>query len=103
MSWGTYYTYDGYILRVGKNSLEEKLNDLKDDNDTLWNEILQRIAMTPPLSIKDCENNDMDYVDYMSNHIKNLRNQIEENVSLMARINDCLETLHENPENVTEG
>lgn len=103
MSWGTYYTYDGYILRVGKNELKEKYEDLKDDNDTLWNEILQRIAMTPPQSIKDCEDNDMDYVDYMSNHIKYLRQQIEENNFLMARIDDCLETLQEHPDKVSEG
>ena len=88
MSWGSYYTYDGYILRVGKNELEEKYEDLKDDNDTLWNEILQRIAMTPPQSLKDCEDNDMDYVEWMSCHIKALRRQLEENVSLMARISD---------------
>lgn len=103
MSWGTYYTYDGYLIRLGKNELESKYDDLKDDNDTLWNEILQRIAMTPPISIKDCEDNDMDYVEWMSNHIKYLRTQMEENCFLMARISDCLETMREHPDKVTEG
>jgi hypothetical protein len=35
--------------------------------------------------------------------IRELREEIEENATLMARINDCLEAMRENPENVTEG
>lgn len=29
MSWGTSYTYEGYLSRVGKNELERKKEDLK--------------------------------------------------------------------------
>lgn len=103
MSWGTAYTYEGYLIRLGKNELREKLDDLKDDNDTLWNEILQRIAATPPVIIKDDAGNDYEYITWMSEHIKQLRTELEDNVSLMARIQDCLETMEEHPERVTEG
>ena len=103
MSWGTYYTYEGYLIRLSKNELEEKLEDLKDDNDTIWNELLQYIAATPPEKITDEEGNKGDFIEWMACHIKYLRNQLEQNVSLMARINDCLETMHEHPEKVTEG
>lgn len=29
MSWGTAYTYDGYLIRLGKNELHEKLDELQ--------------------------------------------------------------------------
>ena len=103
MSWGTYYQYDGYLIRLGKNELEEKYDDLKDDNDTIWNELLQYIAATPPEKVTDSEGGKSDFIEWMSCHIKYLRRQLEENVSLMARISDCLETMHEHPEKVTEG
>ena len=42
MSWGTSYTYEGYLSRVGKNELEQKREDLEKINDrsTLWKHVL---------------------------------------------------------------
>ena len=69
----------------------------------LWREILAYMAATPPATAKDCEGEEYPYPDYLAMKIRELREEIEENATLMARINDCLEAMHENPENVTEG
>ena len=102
MGFGTFYKFDGYLDDMHINELEDKLIDLKDDNDTMWNEILQYISATPPINIPDDEGNPMSFIEYMSCHIKYLRSQIEENDELITRINDCLETKREHPENVKE-
>ena len=52
MSWGTSYTYEGYLSRVGKNELERKKEDLEKINDRLWQEIIAYAAMTPPATMK---------------------------------------------------
>ena len=102
MGFGTFFKYDGYIDDIGIDDLETKLIELQDDNDTMWNEILQYIAATPPITIPDDEGNPMSFIEYMSCHIKYLRNQIEENDRMITQINDCLETKREHPENVKE-
>ena len=54
MSWGTSYTYEGYLSRVGKNELERKKEECQRINDMLWREILAYMASTPWLgSIND--------------------------------------------------
>ena len=61
------------------------------------------MAATPPATAKDCEGEEYPYPEYLAMKIRELREEIEENATLMARINDCLEAMRENPENVTEG
>ena len=51
----------------------------------------------------NCEGEEYPYPEYLAMKIRELREEIEENATLMARINDCLEAMRENPENVTEG
>lgn len=102
MGFGTFFKYDGYIDDIGIDDLEAKLIELQDDNDNMWNEILQYIAATPPITIPDDEGNPMSFIEYMSCHIKYLRNNIEENDRMITQINDCLETKREHPENVKE-
>lgn len=31
MNWNTAYTYEGYLIRLGKNELHEKLDELEED------------------------------------------------------------------------
>lgn len=97
-----FFKYDGCLDDMYIDELETKLIELQDDNDTMWNEILQYISATPPITIPDDEGNPMSFIEYMSGHIKYLRNQIEENDRMITQINDCLETKREHPENVKE-
>ena len=103
MSWGTYYKHSGYLSRIGKNELEYKKEECLRINDLLWHEILAFMAITPPASAKDCEGNEYPYAEYLAMKVRELREEIEENATLMARITDCQEAMFENPENVTEG
>ncbi|MBO7714758.1 MAG: hypothetical protein J6S85_14365 [Methanobrevibacter sp.] len=102
MGYYVFYDYKGCLDDIHIDELEGKLAELQDDNDTMWNEILQYIAATPPITIPDDEGNSMSFIEYMSGHIKYLRNQIEENDRMITQINDCLETKREHPENVKE-
>ena len=103
MAWGTYYKFEGYLSRISKCQLENKLEECQQINDMLWREILAYMAATPPATAKDCEGEEYPYPEYLAMKIRELREEIEENATLMALINDCLEAMHENPENVTEG
>jgi hypothetical protein len=103
MAWGTYYKFEGYLSRICKSQLESKLEECQRINDMLWREILAYMAATPPATAKDCEGEEYPYPEYLAMKIRELREEIEENATLMARINDCLEAMRENPENVTEG
>ena len=103
MAWGTYYKFEGYLSHISKSQLESKLEECQQINDMLWREILAYMAATPPATTKDCEDAEYPYPEYLAMKIREFREEIEENATLMARINDCLEAMNENPENVTEG
>ena len=91
------------MSRISKSQLESKLEECQHINDMLWREILAYMAATPPATAKDCEGEEYPYPEYLAMKIRELREEIEENATLMARLNDCLEAMRENPENVTEG
>ena len=103
MAWGTYYKFEGYLSRISKCQLENKLEECQRINDMLWREILAYMAATPPVSAKDCEGSEYPYTEFLAMKVQELREEIEENATLMARLNDCLDAMRENPENVTEG
>ena len=103
MAWGTYYECEGDGARISKSQLEREVEECQQSNDMLWREILAYMAATPPATAKDCEGEEYPYPEYLAMKIRELREEIEENATLMARINDCLEAMRENPENVTEG
>ena len=103
MGYYVFYDYKGCLDDIHIDELEDKLIELKKDNDTIWNEILQYISATPPITIPDDEGNPMSFIEYMACHIKYLRNQLEENDKMINWISDCLETKDEYPENVKEG
>ena len=36
MGWGTYYKYDGYLSRIGKNEIGSKREECESINEMLW-------------------------------------------------------------------
>ena len=103
MSWGTYYKYDGYLSRIGKNEIDSKREECNSINDMLWREILAYMAATPPAYAKDDEGHEYPWAEFIAMKLRELREEIEDNNMLIARLDDCHEALRENPENVTEG
>ena len=103
MSWGTYYKHEGYLSRIGKNEIESKREECQNINDMLWREILASMASTPPATAKDAEGNEYPWPEFIAMKVRELREEIEDNAGLMARLDDCEEAMKENHENVTEG
>ena len=102
MGWGTYYKHDGYLSRIAKNEIEYKREECRNINDMLWREILAYMASTPPATAKNEEGTEYPWPEFIAMKIREFREEIEENVRLMARLDDCAETMNEHPENVTE-
>ena len=103
MSWGTYYKYDGYLLRISKNELGDKVDECDETISRIFCEIIAYMAMTPPLYAKDCEGEEFPWVEHIVSQVKQYQEELEEAIALRTRLQDCLETLLEHPENVTEG
>lgn len=103
MSWGVYYKYDGYLSHLSKNELESELEKLKKVNDLMWREMLAYMAATPPDMSKDIEGEEYPTPEFFAVKIKDYRDTIEENMDTIIHIEDCLETMKDNPEDVTEG
>lgn len=103
MSWGTYYKHEGYLSHISKNELHSKREECQDINDMLWREILAYMSATPPAVAKDPDGVEYPWPEFAAMKIKEFREEIEDNEHLIARIDDCLEALEENPEGVTEG
>lgn len=103
MGWGTYYKHEGYLSRIGKDSLWSKKEELERVNKMLWEEILAYMAATPLEYAKDCEGSEYPYVEFLTFKMREFREEIEDNCYMLARIGDCIEAKEENPENVTEG
>jgi len=103
MSWGTYYKHNGYLSHIGKNEIESKREDCNFFNDKMWREILAYMAATPPAYAKDDEGNEYPWAEFIAMRLLELRDEIEVNDMLIARLDDCEDAMRENPENVTEG
>ena len=103
MSWGTYYKHDGYLSRIGKNEIPGKREECQNINDMLWREILAYMASTPPATAKDEEGSEYPWQEFIAMKVRQMREEIEDNDRLMARLDDCAEAMEDNPENVTEG
>ena len=103
MSWGTYYQYNGYLSHIGKNEIDSKREECNSVNDMLWREILAYMASTPPATAKDAEGNEYPWPEFIAMKVRELREEIEGNACLMARLYDCAEAMEANPDNVTEG
>ena len=103
MSWGTYYKHDGYLSHIAKNEIPGKREECQNINDMIWREILAYMASTPPATTKDEEGSEYPWPEFIAMKVREMREEIEDNVRLMARLDDCTEAMDENPENVTEG
>lgn len=103
MGWGTYYKYDGYLSRIGKDSLFDKKEELEKINEMYWRELLAYMAATPPEYTKDCEGSEYPYPEFLAMKIRDIREELEDNISLITRIDDCVEAMSEDPESVKEG
>lgn len=103
MSWGTSYMYEGYLSHIGKRDINSKREECKKINDMIWSEILAYMAMTPPVYAKDDEGNEYPWAEFIAMKLRGFRDEIEENDMLIARLDDCEEAMHDNPDNVTEG
>ena len=103
MSWGTYYKHEGYLSRISKNEIPSKLEECQEINDMVWREILAYMASTPPATAKTEEGTEYPWQEFIAMKIREMREEIEESVRLMARLDDCAEAMEENPENVMEG
>ena len=103
MGWGTYYKYDGYLSRIGKNEIESKREECESINEMLWREILAYMAMTPSAYAKDDEGHEYPWPEFIAMKLREFREEIEENARLVARLDDCEEAMRDNPDSVTEG
>ena len=97
--WGTAYEYEGYICRVYPSQLESRYEELKQENDRAWDNILTLMASTPPQH--DTEDGVAWHEDLVSKY-NEYRELIEDNCYQMAMIRNCLETLKEYPDKVKE-
>ena len=103
MSWGTSYKYEGYLSHIGKRDINSKREECKKINDMMWSEILAYMSMTPPVYAKDDEGNEYPWAEFVAIKLREFRDEIEENDMLIARLDDCGEAMHEDPDNVIEG
>ena len=102
MGWGTAYKYEGYLNRITKREIDDKIEELKEDNATMWREILAYMAQTPPATTPDVEGDPIDYPEFLASKAEQYQRQMEENYRLLTHLEDCKETLQEKPENVEE-
>ena len=103
MTWGTCYQYDGYLLHISKHELGDKVDECNETIRRIFSELIAYMAMTPPLYAKDCEGEEYPWVEHIANQARQYQEELEEAIALRTRLQDCLETLDEHPENVTEG
>ena len=100
MSWGTCYKYEGYLLRINKNEIDDKIDECNEDIERIFREILAYMAMTPPIEAKDCEGNEYPWPEELASLVKRYQDEVEEALVLRTHLYDCKETLDEHPENV---
>ena len=103
MSWGTYYTYDGYLSHIGKDEIPVRMEEAKDFVDSMWREILAYASATPPAEIPDDEGNNMPYAEFIASKINSYRKELEEQYWEINHMQDCEEAKQDKPESVTEG
>ncbi|MBP5640058.1 MAG: hypothetical protein J6X55_11305 [Victivallales bacterium] len=103
MSWGTYYKFNGYLSHISKHELDIKVEECDETIRQIFSEIIAYMAMTPPLYAKDCEGEEYPWVEHIANQARQYQEELEEAIALRARLQDCLETLLEHPEDVSEG
>ena len=66
MGWGTFYKFDGYLSRIGKDEIESKREECKSINDMMRREILAYMAMTPPAFAKDDDGHEYPWAEFVA-------------------------------------
>ena len=61
------------------------------------------MASTLPATAKDDDDNEYPWPEFIAMKVRQMREEIEDNARLMARLDDCVEAMEDDPENVTEG
>ena len=101
MGWGTMYKHEGYLSRIYKSQIPSKIEDCNRNIDSLWTQITIYMAQTPP-AWEETEYGKQPYAAFLENLIKELRDELEENIILRYKLQECKEVMDEHPENVEE-
>lgn len=96
MSKDAYYEFDKCYSQMDKSDLEEKKFECQCLNDHLWSEILAYMAATPPAMIKNDDNEEYPYPEFLVSKLHELRDEIEGNAATIARLDDYLDAMNEN-------
>ena len=103
MSWGLDYTYKGRILRMTKDQLFYKKEELEQVNEMLWQEILSYMASTPTPTAKDDDASEgIIWQEYITLKFRELKRSLEENLQELHQINDCIDAMDKDYNNVKE-
>ena len=97
--WGTAYTHEGYIARVHPSRLKDRLDELLDENDSIWDQILVLMASTPK---QDASGDDLEWPVSLTSAYREYRQQLEDNYRIITDIRNCLDVMAEHPDRVKE-
>lgn len=95
MSRDAYYRFDEFHSQMNKDELKEKKFEYQCINNRLWSEILAYMAATPPVMMKNDDDKEYPYPEYLLMKLHELRDEIESNVILIARLEDRLDSMCE--------
>jgi len=104
MGWGTNYKYHGYLSHINKDGIPDKLEDDNKCIESIWREILAYAASTPPVQIPaayEDEEPEM-YPEFIARKLNSLRQDLEEYYEEKHQLEECIETMNEHPEEVSE-
>ena len=104
MGWGVDYTYHGYIRNMTKEQLSGELEDCEGRIELAWRELLAYAQQTPPAytTPEDDEDTPEPWPEFLARKFGQLRRDLEEDYGDSHRYQDCLDTMSEHPEDVTE-
>lgn len=102
MGWGTTYKHEGYLNRIYKSQIPHRKEECIQNIEDLWALILSYMASTPPAYAKGDGDYEYPYSEFLVSRLKEIREELEENIGLLHRITDCEETMRDDPENVKD-
>lgn len=102
MSVSTTYTYRGEICGVTKSSLEHQLNEDKERLEEIWDRVKLFASQTPPVYAENEFGDKYPYVDFLQDEFRKMRDELEELMWSIVHLEDCLQTLKDNPDEVED-
>ena len=100
MGWGTMYKHTGYLSHVYKHEIDGKYDDCQRINDMIWREILAYMSQTPPAMMTAGEGEEYPWPEFIAMKVNEYRHDLEENIKLMAQIDECRDVMAEHPDDV---